>query len=118
MEPLNSVKDRTSDRPGRLVLGPRDGHRAVEEMRAGAVGYLTDASLPLLDGRACMSQLTDRQLQVLQLMAEGCSNREIGRALFLEVNTIKVHVRNIFSALDVSSREQCVLEALRRGIVS
>lgn len=55
--------------------------------------------------------ITDRELEVLQLVAEGCSNREIAGRLFVSVNTVKTHVSNILSKLDVNRRTQ----AIRKG---
>jgi DNA-binding NarL/FixJ family response regulator len=49
--------------------------------------------------------LTPREIEVLELIAAGKSNREIGEALFIEVGTVKNHVHNILKKLDVSSRE-------------
>lgn len=64
------------------------------------------------------SDLTDRELEVLRLMAAGKSNREIGADLFITVGTVKAHVNNILSKLDVSDRTQAVITALKRGLVS
>jgi two-component system NarL family response regulator len=66
-----------------------------------------------------MSQpdLTAREVDVLRLMAAGCSNQEIGRRLFIAEGTVKAHVNNILSKLSVNDRTQAVTQALRRGIV-
>lgn len=61
--------------------------------------------------------LTDRERDVLRLMAEGASNEEIGRALFISVGTVKYHVNHILSKLGVEDRTQAVITALRRGLV-
>ena len=53
--------------------------------------------------------LTERELDVLRLLAEGLSNREIAERLSLSVATVKVHTRNIYAKLDVSSRSQAIL---------
>lgn len=55
--------------------------------------------------------VSDREYQVLCLLAEGYSNREIGERLFVSVNTVKTHVNHIYGKLDVSRRTQAVQKA-------
>ncbi|RYY91533.1 MAG: response regulator transcription factor [Chitinophagaceae bacterium] len=64
------------------------------------------------------SGLTARELEVLQKMAEGLSNAEIGSALFLSESTVKTHVSNILFKLDVKRRTAAVQVARSRGILS
>jgi two-component system, NarL family, response regulator LiaR len=59
--------------------------------------------------------LTERELEVLKMAAEGMSNKEISNELFISVHTIESHFGNIFSKLGVYSRLEAVMEALRRG---
>ena len=61
--------------------------------------------------------LSDRELEVLKLLGDGLSNQEIANALFLTLNTIKVHNRNIFGKLDVKNRTQAVAKGRQLGIV-
>jgi two-component system, NarL family, response regulator LiaR len=61
--------------------------------------------------------LSARELEVLQLMAEGLSNQEIAGRLFLSLNTIKTHSSNIFEKLDVRRRTQAVEKAKRLNII-
>lgn len=61
------------------------------------------------EGQALIEPLTERELDVLRLLAEGLSNREIAERLVLSVATVKVHTRNIYAKLDVSSRSQAIL---------
>jgi DNA-binding NarL/FixJ family response regulator len=49
-----------------------------------------------------LGQLSDRQLEILALMAEGCSNQRISRELFLSERTVESHIRNIFELLDLA----------------
>ena len=51
-------------------------------------------------------KLTQRELQILRLIAEGKTNKEIARAYFVEVSTVKTHVNNIYAKLAVSNRAQ------------
>jgi len=62
--------------------------------------------------------LSEREIEVLQLIAEGLTNQEIGTKLYLSLNTIKAHSRTIYSKLDVHSRTQAVLKAKSLGIIS
>ncbi len=62
--------------------------------------------------------LTARETEVIQLMAEGKSNREIGDVLQITEGTVKYHVNNIFGKLQVHDRTQAVVIALNRGIAS
>ena len=61
--------------------------------------------------------LSEREIEVLQLIAEGLSNREIAQKLFLSVNTVKVHTYNIYSKLSVHSRTQAVAQARVLGVL-
>lgn len=62
--------------------------------------------------------LSGRETEVIQLMAQGYSNREIGDALQITEGTVKYHVNNIFGKLQVHDRTQAVITALKRGIAS
>ena len=59
--------------------------------------------------------LTRRESETLNLLAEGLSNDEIAYQLGIRPNTVKVHVRNIFEKMDVQSRTEATMEAVRRG---
>lgn len=65
-----------------------------------------------------LNLLSERELEILQLLAEGKSNKDIAQALFISTNTVKVHLRNIFSKLEVSSRTEAVLLLLRGKEIS
>ena len=62
--------------------------------------------------------LTERELEVLKLLATGVSNKEIAAQLFLSPNTIKVHLRNIFTKLEVQTRTEATILAVRNGWIS
>ena len=62
--------------------------------------------------------LTEREMVVLRLLAEGQSNKEIARALQVVEDTVKTHVRHILFKLGVQSRTQAVLSAMRLGLIS
>jgi DNA-binding NarL/FixJ family response regulator len=63
-------------------------------------------------------QLTPRERQVLQLIAQGHSNKEIAQLLELSVNTVSVHRANLMNALDIHRTAELVLYAIRKGLVS
>ena len=61
--------------------------------------------------------LTPRELEVLRLIAEGLSNGEIARRLYISTKTASVHVSNILAKLDMTSRTEVATWALRSGLV-
>ncbi|MEW1683599.1 response regulator transcription factor [Streptomyces sp. NPDC093594] len=65
-------------------------------------------------GRA--GSLTEREREVLGLIADGRANREIARALVLSEKTVKTHVSNILMKLDLADRTQAALWAVRHGL--
>ena len=64
-----------------------------------------------------LESLSEREIEVLQLVAEGLTNKEIAAKLFLSQNTVKVHTRNINSKLGVNSRAKAVVKARALGIL-
>jgi len=62
--------------------------------------------------------LTERELQIVQSLATGASNKEIAAQLFLSPNTVKVHLRNIFTKLEVQTRTEATMMAVRNGWVA
>ena len=61
-------------------------------------------------------RLTEREHEVLHLIAEGLNNREIAEKLFISEKTVKTHVSNILGKLGVADRTQAAIYALRHGI--
>jgi DNA-binding CsgD family transcriptional regulator len=64
-----------------------------------------------------LGQLTDREREILQGIAEGKSSTEIARRLFISPHTVHSHMRSIFMKLGVRSKLDAVLLALRRGVI-
>lgn len=61
--------------------------------------------------------LTDREREVLELVATGITNREVAQELFISVNTVKVHLRNVYTKLGADSRTEATMIAVREGWV-
>jgi two-component system NarL family response regulator len=74
------------------------------------------ANLPTTEPHPCQ-ELTARQRQVLEMVAEGMSYKEIGAVLHVSENTVKYHMREIFQRLNAKNREQVVVHTLRSGMV-
>lgn len=73
---------------------------------------------PLDEAALARLNISKRELEVLQLMAEGLSNQEIASRLFVSLNTIKTHSSNLFEKMDVKRRMQAVEKAKRLNIIS
>ncbi len=67
--------------------------------------------------RMLRTDLTARELEVLQMLARGLTNKEIGRALRISGNTVRNHVNNIIAKLDVSDRTEAATTAIHRGMI-
>src|SRR4030042_3844304 len=63
------------------------------------------------------NELSDRELDILKLVATGASNKEIASQLFISMNTVKVHLRNIFGKIGATSRTEAAMYAVRLGLV-
>lgn len=67
--------------------------------------------------KSLIEPLSDRELEVLDLIAQGLSNKQIGEKLFLALNTVKGHNRRIFAKLDVQRRTEAILRARELGLI-
>jgi DNA-binding CsgD family transcriptional regulator len=64
------------------------------------------------------SVLTDRELEILQIIAKGLSNNEAAKVLGLSKATIRTHLEHIYEKLDVTNRVEAVTEGIRQGIIN
>ncbi len=93
-------------------------HAYIASTSANQAPKVQIQSLSTEDSQYISTQLTERELDVLQLIVQGCSNEQIASRLFITVGTIKTHVRNILNKLNVDDRTQAAVKALRSGLVS
>jgi two-component system NarL family response regulator len=143
LDGVDVIKEiRVRDKSARIIVlttfdGDEDIYRAI---RAGAKGYLLkditrealldsirrvhlgETCVPLhliakLTDRVSGETLSERELEVLRLMAKGKSNKEIATTLFISEGTVKSHGKSIFAKLNVASRTEAVTEATRRGFL-
>ena len=113
----------TKDAPFDALVGALDavegGGAAVSPNMAGK---LLDVTRQLLRHQELLQSrkpvLTGRELEVLQLVAQGQTSREIGVLLFISENTVKNHIRNILDKLGLHSRNEAVLYAVREDLIS
>ena len=84
--------------------------------------YAGESSLPervarRLAERRQRANLSQRELEVLQLLIKGRSNKEIGSALFVSEDTVKAHLKTLFAKLNVRDRTEAAISAIQHGIV-
>ena len=114
------VKDASTDE---VVAAVKDAHagKQVLSMPSPDAGPVLDpqprepVGARELDPAA--PKLTDRERQLLQLLADGQSPKEVAEALFIAPKTVRNHLTKIYAKLEVDSRSQAIVEALRLGIV-
>jgi len=105
-------KDAPRDEVARAVLAVAHGEMAIAPRLAGGL-----ASQIRLRRERTGPLLTDREREVLALLAEGRSAPEIGRTLYLATSTVKSHLAHLYEKLGVSDRAAAVAEAMRRGLI-
>jgi DNA-binding NarL/FixJ family response regulator len=110
------LKDVSGDRLVEAVLAAARGESVLQPSVAAKV-VARVASLPEPAVSAPVNPLSERELEVLRHLAEGRSNREIARALFLTEGTVKNHVTSVLSKLGVRDRTQAALQAHRLGLL-
>ena len=103
-----------------IEAGPNELAAAVEAAAAGLIAIPADGAAPAfapLRERATAS-LTPREHQVLNMIASGLANKEIGYRLGVAESTVKFHVASIMTKLDAGSRTEAVAIGIRQGIVA
>lgn len=103
--------------PAELAMAIRAAQRGEVHLHPQAARLLMQALGP--QGQApTVEPLTEREIEVLNALARGASNKQIADTLIVSEKTVKAHVSNILSKLGLQSRTQAVLYALRHGIVT
>ncbi|MGC9346728.1 MAG: LuxR C-terminal-related transcriptional regulator, partial [Anaerolineae bacterium] len=140
-----TIRERWPDTQVIALTSLKEGNLVQSALRAGAIGYLlknvsadelADAVRSAHAGRPTLApeaaealihaamhepaigdDLTQREREILALMAEGLSNPEIAKRLFVSRSTVKFHVSNVLSKLDADSRTEAVAIAIQNDLV-
>lgn len=111
------LKDVPGDELIRAVRAVRDGESVLHPRVTDAVLRRVRTDDPHGHGSEPTGQLTSRELDVLRVASRGVSNKQIASELDLSPRTVQVHLGHVFRKLDVASRTEAVIEALRHGLV-
>jgi DNA-binding NarL/FixJ family response regulator len=103
-----SVGDASPSADVVLVARPGEATRRVASGVRPATVDSVDASVPAL---------TNREREVLMLLADGLGNKQIAARLGISTNTVKTHLEQLFEKLDVSTRAEAVATAVKRGLL-
>jgi DNA-binding NarL/FixJ family response regulator len=144
IEAIGQIRKEVPDTEVGALTSVLEDHTVVGAVRAGAIGYLLKDSSSeeliraikaAMNGQVQLSpqaaaylmrevrmpepaeELTERETEVLRLVASGLSNKEIAHALTIGEKTVKTHVSNILGKLNVVSRTQAALQAVKMGLV-
>jgi len=126
-----------------MLTGHTDDENIFQALRAGAHGYLSKTIFPsrLLNAikevknggapmtphiarrvvnsfnnsKTTLSDLSNREIEVLDLLCEGKNNREIAGELFISSNTVRFHLKNIYKKLQVHSKFEAIIKATQKG---
>jgi NarL family two-component system response regulator LiaR len=96
-------------RAGESVLHPKIIEKLLKQAMVKPVGAAEQKIKDLL---------SDREMEMLELLATGMSNKEIAEKLCLSLRTVKAHMSNIFTKMNVASRSEALVEALRKGLLT
>ncbi|MGH3434045.1 MAG: LuxR C-terminal-related transcriptional regulator, partial [Thermocrispum sp.] len=111
------LKDSSIEELAQAVRVIADGQSLISPaMAVKLIDEFKQMSRPARD-QVPAPRLTERELEVLRLVAKGCNNREIARQLFISENTVKNHVRNILEKLQLHSRMEAVLYGVRTKLL-
>ncbi|NWF65697.1 MAG: response regulator transcription factor [Chloroflexi bacterium] len=105
----------------KAVRGTMSGHAQIDPAVAGKLLThiaMTDSTLPSVADEIKISDLTERELEILAQLGSGLSNEEIAGRLHLSMGTVRNYVSSIFSKLSISDRTQAALIAVRYGLTN
>lgn len=101
-----------------LFEAVRAVHRGESLIEPGVAAKVLDRFVELSRQTPESAGLSEREIEVLRLIAKGAANKQIAVALTLSESTIKTHVANIFHKLDVNGRTEAVTQAIQKGIIN
>ena len=101
---------------GQVLLHPEVANKVITSLSSDS-STEPAAAVPASEGAGLLSPLTEREREILALLARGASNREISEALFIAGGTVKNHLSNILSKLGVRDRTQAALKARELGLL-
>lgn len=108
------LKDAPREELFKAIRAVHRGESLIQPVVASKVlDRLTELSRRAPSGE----ELSERELEVLRLMAKGAANKEIGAELSIAQSTVKTHISTIFQKLGVNDRTEAVTEALKKGII-
>ncbi|MGX1777025.1 response regulator transcription factor [Nocardia brasiliensis] len=105
-------------RPEEFVQAVRTVATGDSVLFPSAIRSLVAARAPLPNSVLAQAKLTDRETEVLRAMASGMTNAEIATSMFLGVETVKTHVRNVLMKLRARDRTQAVITAYESGFIA
>jgi two-component system, NarL family, response regulator len=141
LQVITELTARKLSRPRVIVMTTYESEEDIRRaLKAGAKGYLVKGTAPqqiresvrrvaagesLLPANIAAKlaesmahpELSERERQVLQYMANGRSNKEIGQVLYISENTVKAHVKSILTKLDAMGRTEAIAIAIKRGLI-
>jgi DNA-binding NarL/FixJ family response regulator len=115
--PAEKIVDAIAEvKAGGTVIQPSLARRLLRHFRAGEA----DAAVPeATQPRAApLRPLSERELEILQLIAKGVSNSEAAKLLKVSKATVRTHLEHIYEKLEVSNRVEAVTEGIRKGLIS
>ena len=141
LQVINELSSRRGPKPRIIVMTTYESEEDIRRtLKAGARGFLAKGTAPqqirdavrrVAQGESLLPpsiasklaesmahpELSERELQVLQYMASGRSNKEIGQVLYISENTVKAHVKSILAKLDAMGRTEAIAIATKRGLI-
>jgi NarL family two-component system response regulator LiaR len=109
------LKDTSPEELTQAVFHAAEGHATLNPAVAGRLLRQFSSET---EPKTPVEPLTEREIEVLQLIARGLTNDQIGETLFISEATVRTHVSHILGKLDLGNRTQAALWALRKGLVT
>ena len=103
--------------PDELVAAIKEAHTGGSPITPSIARRIIDSLQPkkLADG---VSELSERELEILNALAKGKSYQEIGKEIYLSIDGVRHHIRNIYQKLEVNSRSEAVSVGITKNIIN